>query len=145
MKILLIHPPYSPQAIAFLNEIGLACRSDFVIVPGATLYAQLKSKMNKNYDYFNFGHAVGPPRLGEPEFFRQFMTLYDTAYSFKRYIGTVFYNLWWRFIKRVIPGNLERHIPLAELLKLRIAGIILQYRLRRIILPISPDACNVYF
>jgi len=56
-------------------------------LPGTELYQQTHQKLAiKDYNFFDFAHAVLPTRLNRREFYRQLARLYNRSYSLQRYI-----------------------------------------------------------
>jgi radical SAM superfamily enzyme YgiQ (UPF0313 family) len=55
-------------------------------LPGTQLYEDNYDRLAiRDYDYFDFTHSVLPTRLSRREFYRQYASLYNKSYSFRRY------------------------------------------------------------
>lgn len=55
-------------------------------LPGTQLYEENYDRLAiRDYDFFDFTHAVLPTRLSRREFYRQYASLYSRSYSFRRY------------------------------------------------------------
>jgi radical SAM superfamily enzyme YgiQ (UPF0313 family) len=55
-------------------------------LPGTELYEKNYKRLAiRDYDFFDFTHAVLPTRLKRREFYRQYASLYSKSYSFRRY------------------------------------------------------------
>jgi len=56
----------------------------FTPFPGTDIYEEKKKELNRNYELFDFYHAVQPTKLPKKDFYRCFVNLYKRAYSFRR-------------------------------------------------------------
>ncbi len=68
-----------------LNFVGFAVLTP---LPGTDLYEQVKHNLvTRNFDYFDFFHALMPTRLPLDEFYRELTGLYKGARSFKNQLS----------------------------------------------------------
>ena len=121
------------EIFAFVEEYNLI-RPMFTILtplPGTALYEEMKEKINLDFDYFDFMHWVYPPRMNAKKFYGHFVKLYNESYSYKRYFKTVFRKHVSWFKKNIYNKWESKHIPLIELILLRILVIPLRRKLYR--------------
>jgi len=66
-------------------------------LPGTELLAQTKDKMViKEYDFFDFCHALLPTKLSRKSFYNELGEIYRKSYGFKRYFHSKITGLWKR-------------------------------------------------
>jgi radical SAM superfamily enzyme YgiQ (UPF0313 family) len=109
-------------------------RPRFVVLtplPGTKLYEQNKSRINLNYDFFDFMHWVYPPRLKQIEFFNHLVDLYYLAFSFHRYFKILWNNILVKFKRVNLRAKQQKNISLIELILLRIMAFPLRRKLFR--------------
>ncbi len=102
-------------------------------LPGTDLYDENVGRLAiRDYDYFDFTHAVLPTRLSRRDFYRQYANLYNKSYSFRRYFRwkrRSFFEFW-RRRKRHLPPPTDR-IPFFLLAFLRVYSLRLYLGIKR--------------
>ncbi|MDD8013361.1 MAG: radical SAM protein [Acidobacteriota bacterium] len=100
-------------------------------LPGTTLYEENHERLAiRDYDFFDFTHSVLPTRLSRRDFYRQYASLYNKSYSFRRY-----FRWRWRTLSDFLRG--KKHfappadrIPFLLLAFLRIFALRLYLKVR---------------
>jgi len=107
----------------YINRLNLI-NPMFVVMtplPGTELFNKEKSRINKSYDYFDFGHWVLPTKLNEQTFYQNYVGLYDSAYSFKRHLNLLYRNM----INNFAPvGKNNDHLQFIPLIRLLLLNMI---------------------
>jgi len=102
-------------------------------LPGTALYEEHHERLAiRDYDFFDFTHSVLPTRLSRRDFYRQYASLYNKSYSFRRYFHWKwkFFSDFWRTKKNMDPPAADR-IPFLLLAFLRIYALRLYLKVRR--------------
>ena len=101
-------------------------------LPGTDLYEQNHERLAiRDYDFFDFTHSVLPTKLSRRDFYRQYASLYNKSYSFRRYFRWRWRSLseFWRTKKRFAPPAADR-IPFFILAFLRLYALPLYLKVR---------------
>lgn len=101
-------------------------------LPGTTLYEENHERLAiRDYDFFDFTHSVLPTRLSRRDFYRQYASLYNKSYSFRRYFRWKWRLCidFWRTKKRFAQPAADR-IPFLLLAFLRIYALRLYLKVR---------------
>ena len=101
-------------------------------LPGTALYEENHERLAiRDYDFFDFTHSVLPTKLSRRDFYRQYASLYNKSYSFRRYFRWKWRSLndFWRTKKRFAPPAADR-IPFFILAFLRLYALRLYLKVR---------------
>jgi hopanoid C-3 methylase len=100
-------------------------------IPGTQQYNEVRHRIILNYQYFDYAHAVVPTALPVREFYKTWISLYLSCYSFK-------FQLKHFFIRQfgLITGNQKlaedhHHMNLRKLFMLKLISVILRRKLRK--------------
>jgi radical SAM superfamily enzyme YgiQ (UPF0313 family) len=102
-------------------------------LPGTALYEENQQRLAiRDYDFFDFTHSVLPTKLSRKDFYRQYASLYNKSYSFRRYFHWKWrsFSDFWRKKKRFPPPAADR-IPFLLLALLRIFALRLYLKVRQ--------------
>lgn len=84
----IINPDYDKQDFerlrGYIKSRGIGVPQFTVLtpLPGTELFREIESKiLTKNYEMYDFLHSVLPTRLDSAEFYKEFASLYHTAYN----------------------------------------------------------------
>lgn len=116
----------------YVNQLELASPVFTMLtpLPGTEFYEKNKSRIHKNYDFFDFAHWVYPPKLAPEKFLRCYARLYHQAYSLRRH-SKIFAAKWFNKLTGRKSTRPLMHIPLVKLMLFRLVSLTWERKLRK--------------
>lgn len=99
-------------------------------IPGTDAYEEVREHIILDYQHFDYAHAVTPTRMPVRQFYRSWIALYLSCYSFRVTLGHFFKKQMGKLLGNQQMVDEHHHMEIRKLFMLKLVSIILQKKLK---------------